>query len=52
MGVLVLLDVLIGSLKKGTFEISIDNISEDNLMKILDNLPIEDIFLKMNFMKY
>ena len=35
--------------KKGTFEISIDNISEDNLMKILDNLPIEDIFFEDEF---
>ena len=26
--------------KKGTFEISIDNISEDNLMQILDNLSV------------
>ena len=35
--------------KKGTFEISIDNISEDNLMKILDNLPIEDIIFEDEF---
>ena len=35
--------------KKGTFEILIDNISEDNLMKILDNLPIEDIFFEDEF---
>ena len=35
--------------KKGTFEISIDNISEDNLMKILDNLPIEDIIFEDKF---
>ena len=35
--------------KKGAFEISIDNISEDNLMKILDNLPIEDIFFEDEF---
>ena len=35
--------------KKGTFEISIDNISEDNLMKILDNLSIEDIIFEDEF---
>ena len=35
--------------KKGTFEILIDNISEDNLMKILDNLPIEDIIFEDKF---
>ena len=35
--------------KKGTFEISVDNISEDNLMKILDNLSIEDIFFEDEF---
>ena len=35
--------------KKGTFEISIDNISEDNLMKILDSLPIEDIIFEDEF---
>ena len=35
--------------KKGTFEILIDNISEDNLMKILDNLPIEDIIFEDEF---
>ena len=35
--------------KKGTFEISIDNISEDNLMKILDDLSIEDIFFEDEF---
>ena len=35
--------------KKGAFEISIDNISEDNLMKILDNLPIEDIIFEDEF---
>tara|TARA_B100000902_G_C27313275_1_gene919710 strand:+ start:1797 stop:2519 length:723 start_codon:yes stop_codon:yes gene_type:complete len=35
--------------KKGIFEISIDNISEDNLMKILDNLSIEDIFFEDEF---
>ncbi len=35
--------------KKGTFEISIDNISEDNLMQILDNLSVEDIFFEDEF---
>ena len=35
--------------KKGTFEISVDNISEDNLMKILDNLSIEDIIFEDEF---
>ena len=35
--------------KKGTFEISVDNISEDNLMKILDDLSIEDIFFEDEF---